>query len=177
MDDIVKVTQAIASAAQALAIVVGGAWVYFKFLRGRTFARRAELDLEATLSVVSEKQLITSRATLKNVGLSRLPLNKGLQNVELFATTAAPAVEGANVGWMSIMQAQVFTEHAWVEAQETIDQQVLFPAPARRAGDEPWRAFKLELKVFGKRTLGPGDPTTWSENTILLAQVDHKSMA
>jgi hypothetical protein len=170
MDDIVKITQAIASVAQALAIVVGGAWVYFKFLRGRTFARRAELDLEATLAVVSDKPLIKAKASLRNTGLSRLPLKPDFKWIELAATTASPAMEGANVAWDSIMSSDVFVKHAWVEAQETIDDEVLFPVPA--APDDSWRAFRLAMEIWGAPTVVRRRSTRWTDSTIVLAHTD-----
>jgi hypothetical protein len=37
------------NALQAVAIVVGGFFAYYKFVRGRTFHRRAELSVDAEL--------------------------------------------------------------------------------------------------------------------------------
>lgn len=170
MDDWVKFTQAIANAAQAVGIMVGGAWVYFKFLRGRTFAHRAEVDLEASLVHVGGKSLIKAKATLKNDGLSKVPLRKDFKWVEMAASTAAPELLGANMDWEPIVSLDVFTDHGWVESQETISDEVLFPVPEGANG--PWRAFHLQVQVWSERSLGHPHGTRWVDNTIVLAKTE-----
>lgn len=36
------------------AVLVGGIWAYFKFIKGRTFAHRAELDVSPTLEASAD---------------------------------------------------------------------------------------------------------------------------
>jgi hypothetical protein len=170
MDEWVKFTQAMANAAQAVAIVVGGAWVYFKFLRGRTFAHRAVLDIEASLSVVDRKSLVKAKVSVTNAGLSKVPLKKDFKWIEFFASSAAPSVQGANVSWRRVMRSDVFADHAWIEAQETITDEVIFPVPPHEK--ERWRAFRLELQVWGEPAIGRTKGTRWMENTIVLASAE-----
>ncbi len=173
MDDWVKLTQIMANVAQAAAILVGGAWVYFKFLRGRTFARRAQVDVEGTMTVVEDKRVIKAKVTVTNAGLSRVPLRKDFKWVEMSASTAAPEEPGANVDWEPLMTSNVLTENGWVESQEAISDEVLFPVPEPVNG--VWRAFRLQVQVWTTPFLGHPNGTAWVDNTIVLARTEPQS--
>lgn len=173
MDDWVKLAQIVANAAQATAVIVGGVWVYFKFLRGRTFARRAQVEVEGTMTVVEHKRLIKAKVTLTNAGLSRLPLRKDFKWVEMSASTAAPEELGAEVDWEPIMTSNVLTENGWVESQEAISDEVLFPVP--EPTNDAWRAFRLQAQVWTTPFLGHPNGTAWVDNTIVLAGTEQQS--
>jgi hypothetical protein len=173
MDEWVKITQALANAAQAIGIIVGGAWVYFKFLRGRTFVRRAQVAIEATITVVDHKRLIKVKTTVTNAGLSRVPFREDFKWIEMSASTAAPD-EGANVVWEPIMSSDVFTDQGWVESQEAISDETLFAVP--ESADEKWRAFHLKAVVWCTPWLGHPNGTKWVDNTIVLASTEPQTM-
>lgn len=168
MDEWVKITQALANAAQAIGIIVGGAWVYFKFLGGRTFARRAQVDVEATVADVAQKKVIKAKATVTNAGLSRIPFKEERKWIVLFASTVAPPRPGANVAWTQITTCDVLEDQDWVEAQESISDEVVFPFPP--ADKEPWRAFRLQLQVWAKPSIWPRAKHKWVDNTVVLAR-------
>src|ERR1043166_6716753 len=56
------------------AYFIGGAWVYFNYFRGRTYHARLEPHVKVELCRRSTPEFMKSVATLKNVGLSRVPL-------------------------------------------------------------------------------------------------------
>ena len=62
------------SAATIAALVVGGAWGYYRFARGRTLVRRLEPRLQATeLSLPGENVLVVD-AGVRNIGNVTVPL-------------------------------------------------------------------------------------------------------
>jgi hypothetical protein len=168
VDTWVKVAQALLALVQALAIVIGGGWVYFKFIRGRTFAPRAELDIDADLLVIGDRQVIRANVALKNAGLSKLPLKDHSKVVRLFATPISGWSPQANFVWQKLIITEVFGENESVEAQETINDAVLFPIDESGG---PWLAFRAQASVWRESPADSSSGTGWLSNTILPAQV------
>jgi hypothetical protein len=168
LDDAVKVTQAVLAVVQTLALVVGGGWVYFKFIRGRTFAPRAELDIDAELMVIGDRQVIKAKVALKNAGLSKLPLREHAKVVRLYGIPISARSPQANFAWQKLIIAEVFEDQGWVEAQETIHDAILLPVD-QDAG--PWLAFRAQASVWAERRAGISSGTRWLTNTILPAAV------
>ena len=152
---------AAASAAQVVAIVVGGIWAYFKFIKGRTFAKRAEVTVKGDV-LPTEPPTLRVRATLRNAGLSKLPLRH--QVVDVYgiyadASTANPiGTRDVQIG----KHKKIFKAHGWVEAQEMISDEVLrlMPEP-----DPDLLAVRVECWVWGKR-LKPG-ALHWTDSAIV----------
>ena len=168
LDDTVKVAQVLLAVAQALAIGVGGAWIYFKFIRGRTFAPRAELDIDAELLVIGDKEVIRAKVTLKNAGLSKLPLRDRSKVVRLSATPISSWSPQTNFAWQKLMMTEIFEDHGWVEAQETITDAILLPVDS---SDGPWLAFRAQASVWAERPVGRSSGMRWLSNAILPARV------
>jgi hypothetical protein len=164
LDDALKATQALLAVAQALAILVGGAWVYFKFIRGRTFAPRAELDIQAELVVLGDRQLVKAKVALKNSGLSKLQLRDHAKVVRIFASPTSAWSPKANLVWQKLIVTEVFVDHGWVEAQETITDAILVPIDQSSG---PWLAFRAQASVWAERRVGQSSGTRWLTNTIL----------
>jgi hypothetical protein len=59
-----------------LAVLVGGTWAYFKYVRGRTFASRAEVAVSGALYTADQQQIIKATVALKNTGASKLALER-----------------------------------------------------------------------------------------------------
>jgi hypothetical protein len=141
----------VAALAQAAAIVVGGIWAYFKFIRGRTFAKRAELSV--TPSVLSgQTPKLKVRATLRNAGLSKLPLRT--QAVFIYGISAAPTADNpiATREEQLGRPKKIFAAHQWIEAQETVTDELLFLMPdSQFANEREWLAFRVECRVYAKR--------------------------
>jgi hypothetical protein len=160
--------EGIAALAQAAAIVIGGMWAYFKFIRGRTFAQRAELSVTPTLFPEQSPKLKV-RATLHNVGLSKLPLRT--QAVFIYGIYAAPTADNpiATREQRIGKPKKIFAAHEWIEAQETVTDELLFLLPdSQIAGEHDWLAFRVECKVYAKRRK-PG-ALSWSASALVPAE-------
>jgi hypothetical protein len=74
---------AVKDVVQTLAIIGVAIWAYYKFFRGRTFARRAELAIEADLVVRSaEKRAVRVRVSFRNNGAIDIPLRTKRPDVD-----------------------------------------------------------------------------------------------
>jgi hypothetical protein len=141
----------VASLAQAAAIVTGGIWAYFKFVRGRTFAKRAELSVTPTL-LPEQKPKLKVTATLRNAGLSKLPLRT--QALFIYGIYAAPTVDNpiATKEQQLGKPKKIFAAHQWIEAQETVTDELLFLLPdSQFASEHEWLAYRVECRVYAKR--------------------------
>jgi hypothetical protein len=153
---------AAASAAQALAIVIAGFWAYFKFFRGRTFAKRAELSVTATV-LRTRRPTLKVRATMRNTGLSKIPLRT--KAVLVYGVYAAPteknpiATRDVQIGPAK----KIFKAHGWVEAQETISDEILRLLPQ----DDEALAYRIECWVWAERKKPGG--LHWTDGAVVSA--------
>jgi hypothetical protein len=154
----------------AFAVVIGGLWAYLKFVRGRIFARRAELQLAVLPSLSPVQPSLKVTVTMRNTGASAIRFGSQPRYVETFAVTAADWPIDTNVIWgKSLSLTKVFSDHEWIESSEVITESVLVPLPPREVGDGAWVAFRVTVTVGGARAGLRPAPTRWVAATALLA--------
>lgn len=129
--------------------VIGGAWVYFNYFKGRTYRPRLETKVTGELSRQSTPNLIRATIQLKNVGLGKVDIGKRGTALRILAFDVSAAD-----GWRHIKTLPILERHAWVEPDELIEEQALWPLDLK---DIP--AVKLEVIVTGIKTM-------WEANTI-----------
>jgi hypothetical protein len=174
MDEWATVAATANHAITGLAVLVGGAWAYFKFVRGRTFARRAELDVSGSLFTFGDDRIVKATVTLRNAGLSKLPLKNNGKFVRLYGSPAVSWTPNANIFWQQLMHTPIFEGHQWVEAQETVTDEVLIPVPFLEAKGEGggWLAFRVHAQVWGERRPGHRAGPRWGATTLVPADID-----
>jgi hypothetical protein len=152
--DWIKTVEAWKNLVTIAGALVGGAWTYLKFFRGRTFSPRLELAVAGKLVVDpgdpadadnpsnTEARCLLATLSLKNVGLSKVGLDREVTRIEVSLyeraafeyVYAGPLPEGEEVvhaaNWGEPHRFRVFTPHAWVEPGETITDQILVTLPA-----------------------------------------------
>lgn len=153
------------NALQAVAIVVGGFFAYYKFVKGRTFHRRAELSVDAELIHGSEPKAVRAHVELEDTGASDIPLR--------LKTLGVSAYEGqedqfGNPVWREIAKyVPLFTAHTLIESQETIEEDVLIPLPPSSTA----LAYRVTGEVYEDRRgnhFGPKTgATVWTGNSIV----------
>ena len=158
---------------QIAAVVVAGIWAYYKFVRGRTFARRAELEVAASLLETDDARAVRIRPTLRNTGAAKIQLRAKI------AYVYAVGREGwrARVDWGDrVASAALFANHAWLEAQETIVDDVLVPIDVARTDGA--LAFRIECRVYEQRGTGGKGGIRWTANAIVPASLhEHRAAA
>jgi hypothetical protein len=153
---------------QAAAIVVGGIWAYWKFVRGRTFHRRAELDVDASLIVAEPPRVVRARLTMENTGASDIPFRAKVVRVFAFAPGETdPKTREKN--WRLIGTTGVFKAHDWIESHETISDDILVQLEPN-ADSLNAAALRATCIVLGTRKwklFGRKSSTAWTSHSVI----------
>lgn len=148
-----KVTGGISSSVTAVAVVTGGIWAYFKFVRGRTFVARLSIELDGEWRRIHGMTVLHVRVRVKNIGAAKVAINQFGSGVEV----GFPAGEWhRQVTWEKVKyegggpdasdearQFSVLTEHEWIEPGETVSDEVLLHLEGRQLSP-----CMLELKLM-----------------------------
>ncbi len=120
LDDIKTIVEIIGTAVTAAAVVIGGSWAYFKFVKGRTYRPRLEVGLSGQWRPVDERHLLQARISVKNIGASNVTLLQ--KGTGLRVSILAPDQPAAPVStaWESLKVFEILGEHRWIEPGETV---------------------------------------------------------
>jgi hypothetical protein len=117
------------SVLKIVALAVTGGWAYFRYVKGRTFRSRIEPTVTGAVFDKDGDTYIIVTLGLKNVGLSRVPVEqKG--TVLLVSTCPAPSRPFLDLSWSEPLGFEVFINHSWIEPGEPIQDKVSFQLPA-----------------------------------------------
>jgi hypothetical protein len=149
------------------AVLIGGVWAYFKFIRGRTFAHRAELNVSPSLERSADALYLSVTVTLKNTGLSKLPLNSNMKIVRLFGITHEADRSVRAAGWERILTIPILDQHAWLEAQEAVTDTVVYSLHSTDGKDSGYGAYQVEALVGAPRRLITRKGTRWQSRAVV----------
>lgn len=158
LDNAKTIADIISSAVTALAIIVGGAWAYFKFVRGRTYRPRIEISLAGQWWQVKGRLLFQARVTVKNVGLSKLGLLQKGTGLRVSVLDSDQPLPPASAKWVSKKVFIIFDQHKWIESGETISDVVLLDL-----GVSETSPVLLEGRLICHRLLGRNIESNESE--------------
>jgi hypothetical protein len=130
---------------KAIGFVAGGLWVYFNFIKSRTYYPRMELTCAGTIFRNAELCLVAPRITLKHIGKSKISLEQEGSGYQLLYSDGLGGA-GKPVEWETDGSwRQVFLKHHWIEPDETIFQESeVFVVPS-------WAlAVKVEARIVGR---------------------------
>jgi hypothetical protein len=146
------VAQGARAIAEIVALIVGGLWAYFLFIRGRIFSRRLEPLAEGELLQSDGVQMLRVRLRVKNAGASIVKFADDPKAVYLYGTGSRDWLGATNVQWSKpqLILTKVLENHKWIEGGETILDEVLVPVPDPGAAGE-WLAYRLDLKLASRR--------------------------
>ena len=174
VDSATKITGLVESIFKIIALVVGGLFAYWKFFMGRTFHPRLEPAISATARLEDNQTLLSVVCKLKNVGLSRVELDRENSAIRVLLQTLSRPRDVTEVQWpkRSKLTVDVFQSHEWIEGGETIEDAHLFVFPyvanqACRVELRVLRArrtFKERFVEWNRRRKGPN---AWSQHVIL----------
>jgi hypothetical protein len=142
---------------KVLALVIGGAWAYLNYRRGRTFKKRLELKVTGKTAQEGKILFLSGTAQIKNVGLSKFPIEQRGTAILIFdLTPAASVTQPADFIEKRAGVRSVFKEHGWIEPGETIEESFLLQLPE----NEERVAMKLDLRVVAAHI-------EWNANCIV----------
>lgn len=137
------------------ATILAGIWAYFKFVRGRIYRPRLEPSVSGKSFWRDQKHYLIISTRLKNVGSSKISIDKETSGVRVFLcdafTQTTPPDEAE---WVRVATFPVFEQHGWIESSELIEDQRLVVLPPNQI------AAKLELRIVAKGI-------NWYARTIL----------
>ena len=143
--------------AQIAAIIVAGAWVYFKTIRGRTFIPRLQPRVTGKVSRQRGIQYLVVDFQVQNVGSSIAFVKEGgsalvVRPMQAFATTEIAVPNAAKPRAFPIFDLQKEQEIA-VEPGQIIYSQEMIEVPVGQ-----YDAFRIELRVsaVGGNWFSPG---------------------
>jgi hypothetical protein len=152
------------------AVIIGGVWAYFKFIRGRTFARRGELEAYLSLEGSGRHLHFVVTVKFKNTGLSKIPLNHDMTFLQVFGTTSRPgAAEWTEVSPLI----RILDQHDWVEAQEPVTDTIVYSPQASGGTTSDLVAYKVEATVAAPRRRITGKGTTWQARSVAFLSGRH----
>jgi hypothetical protein len=128
-----KTSELISNLAMVAALIIGGIWTYYLFIKGRVLKPRLEPKVYGEIVTINTKKYLRASAELKNVGSSEVKFTKQALNLVPFAERAHPVVslEDAThykliaTDWEALLPLGVFARHAWIEPGETIRDEAL----------------------------------------------------
>jgi hypothetical protein len=128
------------------AVIVGGLFAYFKFLRQRVFHSRLEPTVKVTrYELTTGREFLNVVAAIKNTGLAKVDLLVDRSALRVYSASPPPEATLDEVQWTRVVTLDVPDRHHWIEAQEEIALTWLVALPGHSAEV----AYKTELRLAG----------------------------
>jgi hypothetical protein len=143
---------------ECLAILIGAAWTYFNFFRGRIYKHRLECSVDASIENQAGHSFLRAAVKVRNIGLSRVPIESRGTALLLYsiATEEQTPSFPSHVQWKGPVAAfALFSGRQWVESSETVSESLMVALPRSAA-----TTYKATVKVVS------GD-IWWTAESIL----------
>ena len=119
--------------ATVTALILGGVWTYYLFIKGRVLKPRLELSVAGKIVPIESYKYIRISVGLKNVGSSKVEITREGFGLDIFAQRHRPAVHPEDsvkykvlgINWEKLLPFDVLTRHAWIEPGETIRDELM----------------------------------------------------
>jgi hypothetical protein len=137
LGDIQSVVGTVGTVVTAAALVVGGLWAYFKFVKGRTYRPRLEVGMSGQWRQLDGMDLLHARITVQNIGNSVVTLLQRGTGLRVSVPAADQGTAPVAVAWTVLRVFEILGEHEWIEPGETVSDDVLLnlgmpePLPVR----------------------------------------------
>lgn len=163
----------------AIAVLVGGGWAYFKFIKGRVFGLRLETGLTGTWHDVGGVPHLLAQVTIKNIGSTTAKLVRAVETTErpaeyraylevLRLSARTPEPDYRRTYAKATTSYTVCPSDAWIEPGESLCDEVLIPVdgpgpiPVQIRLESIWENPSWrgkDLRLVRTRILLPRGPT------------------
>lgn len=132
-----NVASGLGSIVTASAVIVGGWWAWFKFLKGRTYKPRLSVHMAGQWRDVKREPTFHVRIRITNIGASKVSLRQSGTGLRISLPADKQAQFPGSFNWEPLLtnaapgQPQqkrtfvIFKEHKWIEPGETISDDIL----------------------------------------------------
>lgn len=129
-----------------LAIIIGGVWAYYKYVKGRLFHPRLELQIEGRIILESEIPHLFLNYEIKNIGLSKVDIDKESSCIIVMKYHPPnDSLEIENAYWEERGVFPVLEKHSWIESSEVIKEDSLYSITEINNV-----IYRAELRIVGK---------------------------
>ena len=129
-----------------LAILIGGFWAYYKYIKGRLFHPRLELFIDGKIIRLESNAQLLLNYEIKNVGLSKVDIDKDASGIRVMKYYPQDdSLEIESVEWENIGSFPVLEKHSWVESKEIIKDSNLFSISETQD-----IVYKANIRIVGK---------------------------
>lgn len=116
-----KLAISLDDALKATALVVGAAWTYLNYVRGRTFRKRLDIEITGKILEYPDVLVFSGMCHLKNIGLAKTAFDQVGTGVSINALyQAATSGDSPFPRVEEVVVLPLFEKHDWVEPGETI---------------------------------------------------------
>ena len=161
--DLQTLVSLVGTSVTALAVLVGGFWAYFKFLRGRTYRPRLAVKMLGQWRLVNGRHLLHARIVVRNIGASVVMLRQRGTGLRVSVLSTRQPESPAALRWEVVRVFEILREHEWIEAGETVLDDLLLDIDV----SEPvvtlfearlvwsWSGHKKEIVVLARQVVPP----------------------
>lgn len=144
------------------ALIVGGIWTYFTFIKGRTLTPRLEPKLSLRVFKMGTQKYLSARIQLTNTGTSKVDILQEGTLLGVFSfEPGMTGVKAEDIKWERYDKAStILKDHHWIEPGETIEEPALIPLPPADL-----TIYKVLLRINSKKT-------TWIVEAIIEGSVE-----
>ena len=118
-------TDVIGKIITGVAVIVGGVWAYFKFVKGRIFRPRVEIEMSSQWLDMDGKKWLQARIRVKNIGASKIQLRQKGSGLRILALAADQPTAPAAAAWDRRKTCAILEKHSWIESGETVSDDIL----------------------------------------------------
>jgi hypothetical protein len=169
LSDVRDIVSMLGTTTTMLAVIVGGLWAYFKFIRGRTYRPRLSVTMLAQWQVVDGRHLLHARVIVKNIGVSVVTLRQLGTGLRVSVLSPQQPAAPAAASWEVVRVFEILTEHQWIEAGETVSDDQLInmdsPHPQMTLLETrlvwSWSGHRKEIVVVAREVI-PAEATMGS---------------
>ena len=135
--DLKTVVDIVGTVVTAGAVVVGGLWAYFRFVKDRVYRPRLEVGLFGQWREVGGESMLHARVTVKNIGATDVELLQEGTALIVESMSAEQSDPPTSVQWTPLQASSILEDHQWIEPNETISDDLLLrlgltqPEPVR----------------------------------------------
>jgi hypothetical protein len=143
----VTILDAANKAVQTTAIIVGGVWAYYRFVKGRIHRPRLEIVLEGEAFRRDGRDYAIVSISLKNVGVTDVKIQQKGSALRVFGcvnrSEDEPSLD-SDIDWNRIITLSIFEKHGWIQSSELIHDKLLVSLPSMQI------ALRLDVRIVSK---------------------------
>ncbi|HEU4871915.1 MAG TPA: hypothetical protein VFT44_02370 [Pyrinomonadaceae bacterium] len=136
------IADTLAKVVQVLAIIVGGWWTYFKFIKGRTYRESLILIVSGKLLTIDSQTYLIATISVRNVGQSLVEFTPDAGALRVFGYTSSTSSEIMTVKDYKLAQFVALDELS-IEPNAVIEQMRLISIPI-----EMRLGIRLEFEII-----------------------------